>query len=414
MSSSETTKSKIERVSHHSYHIILNCRLKTPFIFQNIQDLAFTAKGIKLLRMSRVADNVVDVWYNTLRSNPDQGSKVCLRSVEFPENVYTFAEVDALSNQVAHWALSKGLKARDVVALFMDNRPAYIITWLGLAKVGVTSAWINSNNKMKPLIHSITICKAKMFLFGNELKEQVKPVISTIQDMGLELYDCGGPGGSSADSTFAFSLPEEVSRQPRTAPSQFRQARSMLNKKDTFAYIYTSGTTGLPKACIITHQKYIGAGSMFCAIYGVQPDDVVFHSGMPLYHSAAGMLGAGCMVTTGATLVLTRKFSASTFFQTCTKFGVTVIQYIGELARYLINSKSSVWDKRNRVRVAIGNGLRREVWLDFVNRFDIPEIGEFYGSTEGNVGFANHWVKKDHLNGDGVGSVGRVGTIQKK
>ena len=47
--------------------------------------------------------------------------------------------------------------------------------------------------------------------------------------------------------------------------------------------------------------------------HGVQRDDIVFHSGMPLYHSAAGMLGAGCMVTTGVTLVLTRKFSASTF-----------------------------------------------------------------------------------------------------
>jgi acyl-CoA synthetase (AMP-forming)/AMP-acid ligase II len=57
---------------------------------------------------------------------------------------------------------------------------------------------------------------------------------------------------------------------------------------------------------------------MFCAIYGVQRDDVVFHSGMPLYHSAAGMLGAGSMVTTGVTLVLTRKFSASSFFKTCT------------------------------------------------------------------------------------------------
>ena len=100
--------------------------------------------------------------------------------------------------------------------------------------------------------------------------------------------------------------------------------------------------------------------------------------------------------------------------QTGTQFGVTVIQYIGELARYLINSKESVWDKRNRVRIAIGNGLRREVWLDFVNRFGIPEIGEFYGSTEGNVGFANHWIKRDHMNGDGVGSVGRMGALLKK
>ena len=84
--------------------------------------------------MGRVADNVADIWYNTLNSSPDQASKICLRSVEFPDNAYTYAEVDALSNQVAHWALSKGLKPRDVVALFMENRPAYIIHMVGSGK----------------------------------------------------------------------------------------------------------------------------------------------------------------------------------------------------------------------------------------------------------------------------------------
>ena len=75
---------------------------------------------------------------------------------------------------------------------------------VGSAKVGVTSAWINSNNKMKPLIHSITICKAKLFLFGNELKSQVEPVLSTIRDMGIEMYDCGGPVDLSKFDVCAF------------------------------------------------------------------------------------------------------------------------------------------------------------------------------------------------------------------
>jgi citronellyl-CoA synthetase len=39
--------------------------------------------------------------------------------------------------------------------------------------------------------------------------------------------------------------------------------------------------------------------------------------------------------------------------------------------------------------VVIGNGLRPEIWIDFKKRFDIPHIGEFYGSSEGNGGFAN-------------------------
>lgn len=32
-----------------------------------------------------------------------------------------------------------------------------------------------------------------------------------------------------------------------------------------------------------------------------------------------------------------------------------------------------------------GNGLRPQIWKQFVERFNIPQIGELYGSTEGNA-----------------------------
>lgn len=39
----------------------------------------------------------------------------------------------------------------------------------------------------------------------------------------------------------------------------------------------------------------------------------------------------------GATCVLKKKFSASQFWKDCVKYDVTVVQYIGELCRYLMN-----------------------------------------------------------------------------
>lgn len=39
----------------------------------------------------------------------------------------------------------------------------------------------------------------------------------------------------------------------------------------------------------------------------------------------------------GATCVLKRKFSASQFWKDCLNYNVTVVQYIGELCRYLVN-----------------------------------------------------------------------------
>ena len=46
---------------------------------------------------------------------------------------------------------------------------------------------------------------------------------------------------------------------------------------------------------------------------------------------------------------------------------------------------SAIWDS---CRIAIGNGLRPEIWEQFQERFNVPEIGEFYGATEVTVAAA--------------------------
>lgn len=41
------------------------------------------------------------------------------------------------------------------------------------------------------------------------------------------------------------------------------------------------------------------------------------------------------------------------------------------------------------MRVAYGNGLRPSVWEEFVQRFRIQRVGEFYGATECNCSMIN-------------------------
>lgn len=53
----------------------------------------------------------------------------------------------------------------------------------------------------------------------------------------------------------------------------------------------------------------------------------------------------------------------------------------------------------------MGNGLRADVWREFIKRFGDIHIYEFYASTEGNIGFMNYTRK--------IGAVGRVNYLQK-
>lgn len=63
--------------------------------------------------------------------------------------------------------------------------------------------------------------------------------------------------------------------------------------------------------------------------------------------------------------------------------------YIGEVCRYVLAQPKRPTDTQHCVRLIVGNGLRPQIWSEFVKRFQIPQVAEFYGSTEGNVGMIN-------------------------
>ncbi|XP_027529622.1 very long-chain acyl-CoA synthetase-like, partial [Neopelma chrysocephalum] len=137
---------------------------------------------------------------------------------------------------------------------------------------------------------------------------------------------------------------------------------------------------------------------------GLRRDDVVYTT-LPLYHSAGLLVGLGGCLELGATCVLRSKFSASQFWADCRRYNVTVIQYVGELMRYLCNAPPRPDDREHGVRMALGNGMRAEVWKEFLRRFGPVSVWEFYGATEGNAGFINYTGK--------VGAVGRANVFIK-
>jgi fatty-acyl-CoA synthase len=71
------------------------------------------------------------------------------------------------------------------------------------------------------------------------------------------------------------------------------------------------------------------------------------------------------------------------------RYDATAFVYIGEICRYLLNQPEKDTDRKHKVRVIAGNGLRADIWDEFTTRFNIPRVFEFYGASEGNTGFVN-------------------------
>jgi fatty-acyl-CoA synthase len=70
------------------------------------------------------------------------------------------------------------------------------------------------------------------------------------------------------------------------------------------------------------------------------------------------------------------------------QYKCTTFIYVGEICRFLVNQPPSSLDRQHKIRFAFGNGMRKNVWEQFYQRFGI-KCAEFYGASEGNCTMVN-------------------------
>lgn len=302
----------------------------------------------------------------------------------------SYRQFDAYANRVAHWALDQGLKPGDTVALFMNNRWEYIAIWFGLSKAGIVISLINNQLSGQSLAHCLNIGETKHAIVEGELTAAYESARACgIGDIGAWVFDGAMEGAQSFDTALAGQSSERPDRI----------VRDTVKPEDPVLKMFTSGTTGLPKAALMTHIRALYYLNVFAIAARASETDRMMMV-LPLYHATGGLCGVGCAISFGGALIIRPRFSATNFWPDARRFRATMFMYVGELCRFLVNSPETPEEKDHTLRIAIGNGMRREVWEEFQARFDVPQIIEFYGSTEGNVGLVN----TDNM----PGAVGRV------
>ncbi|RYL29422.1 long-chain-acyl-CoA synthetase [Acinetobacter piscicola] len=305
----------------------------------------------------------------------------------FEEQRFSYKELNNWANQIAHYYLSIGASKGDVITVMIENRPELIATVIALAKIGVTSALVNTSQVGKVLAHSINLVNPIAIIVGEECRAAVDDIR---QDLNI------------AQDRFHWFADQETQKDLGQAPKNYVNIAEVIDRfpkfnvptthkvtgKDGLFYIYTSGTTGLPKAVIFTNSRWMLAFGTYGHVLNLNEDDVLYCT-LPLYH-ATGMVVCWCGVIAGAaTLAIRRKYSTSSFWTDVQKFNASAIGYVGELCRYLMDAPPSDNDRKHRVTKMIGNGMRPNIWSKFKQRFGIQEILELYASSEGNVGFSN-------------------------
>ena len=233
------------------------------------------------------------------------------------EQSWTYQELLDSATRLAARLQDRGVKDGEFVILHLDNAPEFVIAWYGCALIGAVAVSTNTHSVASDLSYfqevTEAVCAITQPCFA-ELIHEACPnpnfVVVTDNDAGTWRKDAGdiarSIGGEGFESLYSGSalMPLECDPQ-RNLGIQF-----------------TSGTTSRPKAVLWTHVNGLWAGKVSAINLRLRRDDVTL-AYMPLFHTASQGFSMLATHWSGGTLVLHPKFSASRFWDTCNKNGVT-------------------------------------------------------------------------------------------
>ncbi|KAG0243498.1 hypothetical protein BGW41_002038 [Actinomortierella wolfii] len=314
--------------------------------------------------------------------------------------------VAVISPEGREWTYAQANE--DVVAVLMRNSAEMYFVKYAMMRLGVVGALINHNLTGASLIHCLKVSGARIVLC-------TESHVQAIHDLGTNVLanELGGIAPYVIDAHADLSDPMQIQAHSEKLGMPFVPLRALtwqvtyphdtwvkpkITERDPCMLIYTSGTTGMPKAAVIPHLIYLGSQWIAPARNVFRPTDRMYCT-MPLFH------GTAC---TGGCFIIAKSFSARNFISECRRVNATCFVYVGEIIRYLMATPPSPDDKNHNLRLAIGNGLRPDIWEKFRERFNVPEIWEFYAATEGQAATFNH-----NISSNGAGKVGRYGLVNR-
>ena len=173
---------------------------------------------------------------------------------------FTFADLDRISERLAHALVSRGIGKGDRVGLAMRNCPAWVVAYMAILKAGGVATLLNGWWEAHELQHALELTEPTLILADEPRAKRLQrcprsfPIIAIAVDKPLET----ALGDLLKDA-------DESSPLPEVAP------------EDDATILFTSGSTGDSKGALSTHRAvttatYAYSTGLMCLL-GVLTDE---------------------------------------------------------------------------------------------------------------------------------------------
>lgn len=185
---------------------------------------------------------------------------------------YTVREFEEATRELAGKLYRAGVRHRDRVALFCENRPEWHIIDFACHLLGAVSVPLYATLPAHQVRYIVADSEAKILLVSGRQRAaaalEAAAGLAGVRVVGIE------PG-------LAENL-ESLADLP--APSKRDQPSVVdLSEDDLASLIYTSGTTGDPKGVMLTHRNFINQVQTMAPLFPINDKDISM-SFLPLSH----------------------------------------------------------------------------------------------------------------------------------
>jgi len=277
-------------------------------------------------------------------------------ALEFRGREWTFGELEASSNRLAHHLKASGFQVGDRLGVYLANCVELIDAYLAAIKLGLIFTPINALYREWEIGHILADAEPRTVLTNHSLSSHL-------------------PSGQ--DVLLVEELEHRLDEQPSERPTCPATGDTIA------ALVYTSGTTGQPKGAAITHNNLAINALILNTCWLLAPSDRMLIA-LPLFHINGLANGLHTWLTVGFRVRLLERFRKETVLEDFTDFRPTF--FFGVPTMYV-----RLLDAPAEVAGAIGEGMRLFVSgsaplpSDVIERFRRlygHTILERYGMTE--------------------------------
>lgn len=294
----------------------------------------------------------------------------------------SYAEMLALSGQLANALVELGASPGDRVAAQIEKSPESLALYFACVRAGLVFLPLNTAYTAAEIAYFLGDAEPAVVVCDDKNRAGLE---SVAKENNARLASLNADGsGSLTDQSAA--MPGKFQTCPR-------------GPKDLAAILYTSGTTGRSKGAMLSHDNLLSNALALAEAWRFTEDDVLLHA-LPIFHTHGLFVGTNIMLAVGGSMIFLPRFDAQEVLRLLG--GATTMMGVPTFYTRLLASDEFTRELTAHMRLFISGSapLLAETHELFEARTG-HRILERYGMTETNMNTTNPY--------DGERRAGTVG-----